>query len=272
MDAVITDPPYAEVDRAYGRLSSQDWRSLMDEVVREVRRVLKPSGSAVFILQPNSERVGRMRPWLFEFAADYAREWNLIQDIYWWNTTTPPNVHTQARYGLLRPSVKWCLWFGEPDCYRNQEAILWSPSEAMLAESKSEDWELRSTPSGYGTRPGRIADRVRERGRVTPFNLLPISNAASRGSAGALGHGAGTPLALCDWFTRYLVPPGGTVLDCFAGTGTTGIAAISLGKSWIGIEQDAAYVEIAHARLTGDFSTIERADLPAHEEQNRLFT
>jgi DNA modification methylase len=163
------------------------------------------------------------------------------------------------------------LWFGEPDCYRNQEAILWSPSKAMLAESKSEDWELRSTPSGYGTRPGRIADRVRERGRVTPFNLLPISNSVSHGSAGAYGHGAGTPLALCDWFARYLVPPGGTVLDPFAGAATTGLAAIGQGKTWIGMEQDAGYVEIARARLTGDFSTLEPADSAIHEEQNRLF-
>jgi len=112
IDAVITDPPYAEIDRPYGRLTESDWHSLMDEVIREVRRVLRPTGSAVFVLQPNSEHVGSMRPWLWEFIAKYSREWNLIQDVYWWNFATPPTVHCQAKNGLMRPSVILRLaWF-----------------------------------------------------------------------------------------------------------------------------------------------------------------
>ncbi len=53
----------------------------MREVVRETRRVLKPKGSAVFILQPNSVHVGQMRLRLSEFMAEQAREWNVVQDI-----------------------------------------------------------------------------------------------------------------------------------------------------------------------------------------------
>lgn len=53
IDAVITDPPYAEVSRDYGRFTEESWRELMGGVVREVRRVLKPTGSAMFVLQPN---------------------------------------------------------------------------------------------------------------------------------------------------------------------------------------------------------------------------
>ena len=43
IDAVITDPPYPEIDRAYGRLTELEWHELMREVVRETRRVLKPT-------------------------------------------------------------------------------------------------------------------------------------------------------------------------------------------------------------------------------------
>jgi tRNA G10 N-methylase Trm11 len=51
IDAVITDPPYAEVKRDYGRWTEQEWWALIVEgVVPEVRRVLKPTGSAVFII------------------------------------------------------------------------------------------------------------------------------------------------------------------------------------------------------------------------------
>jgi DNA modification methylase len=66
VDCVVTDPPYPEISRDYGRMTEPEWHQVMRGVVSEVRRVLKPRGSAVFILQPNSERVGRMRPWLWE--------------------------------------------------------------------------------------------------------------------------------------------------------------------------------------------------------------
>jgi hypothetical protein len=34
----------------------------------------------VIILQPNSEQVGKMRLWLWDFVAWAGREWNLVQD------------------------------------------------------------------------------------------------------------------------------------------------------------------------------------------------
>jgi site-specific DNA-methyltransferase (adenine-specific) len=44
-------------------------------------------------------------------------------------------------------------------------------------------------------------------------------------------------------------PIGGTVLDPFAGSGTTGEACVKSGRHFIGIEREAAYVEIARKRL-----------------------
>jgi DNA modification methylase len=46
-----------------------------------------------------------------------------------------------------------------------------------------------------------------------------------------------------------VTPPGGTILDCFLGTGTTAVAAQEEGFKLIGIEQDAEYLEIAKARV-----------------------
>lgn len=244
VEAVVTDPPYAEVDRHYGRLTEAEWRSLMDGVVPEVRRVLKPRGSAVFILQPNSERVGRVRPWLFRWMADMAESWNLIQDVWWWNPTAAPTIHCQRERGLMRPSVKACVWLGDPDGYRNQDAVLWGLSDAMKAMS-TEDRSLQRLPSGQSMRRGRVAATAQERGGSTPFNLLPISNAASNGStsAGAKGHGAGTPYELAAWWVRYLCPEGGLVVDPFAGTGTMGHAALDQGRRWLGADSDPQWAQ-----------------------------
>jgi hypothetical protein len=248
VDAIVTDPPYPEISRPYGRMTEAEWDAMMRRLIPECRRVLKPTGSAVFILQPNSERVGRMRPWLWEFMAWTTREWGMVQDAWWWNPSSPPNVHCQRTRGLMRPSVKACVWLGDPICYRNQDEVLWTQSQANAAVDRT-DRALRMLPSGLSLRRGRCAGVAEERGGVTPFNLLPIANTNSSNSAGSHGHGAGTPINLADWWTRYISPPGGVILDPFAGSGTMGLAAINRGRSFIGIERDPGYFVIAERRI-----------------------
>lgn len=248
VDSVVTDPPYPEIDRPYGRMTEAQWHEMMRAVVSETRRVLKPSGSAVFILQPNSERVGRMRPWLWEFMAWTAREWNMVQDAWWWNPSAPPTVHVRRTNGLMRPSLKACVWLGSSTCFRDQDSVLWTQSDANAAVNRS-DRALRKLPSGMTVKPGRCAAAADERGGVTPFNLIPIPNTNSVTSGGASGHGAATPLPLCSWWVRYITPPGGLVLDPFAGSGTTGLAALAEGMRFIGIEREPEYVEIARRRI-----------------------
>lgn len=249
VDCVVTDPPYPEVDRPYGRWTEAEWWDLMMGVCREVRRLLKPTGSAMFVLQPNSCKVGSMRGWLWDFMAWVCREWNMVQDVWWWNPTSPPTAHCHRARGGLRPSVKACVWCGPPDCWRDQDAVLWRPSAGALAEDRS-DRALRRLPGGTNMRRGRCASVADERGGVTPFNLLPIPNSDSQSSAGASGHEAGTPLKLCEWLVRYLCPAGGIVLDPFAGSGTVGQAAIIHGCRFIGVERIPRYVEMARQRLS----------------------
>jgi hypothetical protein len=248
VDAIITDPPYPEIDRPYGRMTEVDWHVMMRGVVEQSRRILKPSGSAMFILQPNSERVGRMRPWLWEFMAWTTREWGMVQDAWWWNVTAPPTIHCHRSRGLMRPSVKACVWLGGESCYRNQDEVLWTQSDANKAIAR-EDRALQYRPSGLSMRRGRCAAVADERGGVTPFNVLPIANANSSNSAGSHGHGAGTPEPLADWWTRYICPPDGTILDPFVGSGTMALAAMKRGRKAIGIERDPGYFATACGRV-----------------------
>ena len=67
IDAIITDPIYPEVNREYGKITEGEWLDLMAVVVAESKRVLKPKGSAVFILQPNFDKIGKMQLWLWNF-------------------------------------------------------------------------------------------------------------------------------------------------------------------------------------------------------------
>jgi DNA modification methylase len=57
------------------------------------------------------------------------------------------------------------------------------------------------------------------------------------------------PIALMRWLVRLTCPPGGTVIDPFAGSASTGVAALLEGRKFFGIERDSEYLRVARARL-----------------------
>jgi len=57
------------------------------------------------------------------------------------------------------------------------------------------------------------------------------------------------PLALMSWLAALITPPGGVILDPFAGSGSTLCAAKAGGWRYIGVEREAEYVAIAESRL-----------------------
>lgn len=59
---------------------------------------------------------------------------------------------------------------------------------------------------------------------------------------------------LCRYLTRLITPLNGVVLDCFMGSGSTGLACIREGFSFIGIEKEPEYFEIAKARIAAEAS------------------
>ncbi len=57
------------------------------------------------------------------------------------------------------------------------------------------------------------------------------------------------PIELMKYLIKLITPPGGTVLDPFNGSGSTGCATVELGMTYIGCELDAKYVDIATRRI-----------------------
>jgi len=75
-----------------------------------------------------------------------------------------------------------------------------------------------------------------------------------RAGAGRTGGARNThptvkPTSVMRWLVRLVCPPGGTVLDPFAGSGSTGKAAVLEGFRFVGIEREAEYIEIARRRI-----------------------
>lgn len=73
------------------------------------------------------------------------------------------------------------------------------------------------------------------------------------------------PTELMAYLLRLVTPPGGVALDPFMGSGSTGKAAMLEGFEFIGIEQDAAYMAIAAARIS-----YAKAKAQQHHQEQRM--
>lgn len=246
VDAIVTSPPYPRIKRAYGRWTESQWLTWMRRVVGQADRLLKPKGSMVFVIGPNSRQCGSLAPWPYRFVLDiFSAGLNVVQDAYWVKACRIPMG--QVRRGLLRDAVEWCVWIGPPDCYKDQKAVLWEYSESMkrlieLGRRGRLEHVRKVSPSGASVNRATFAI---DRGGATPMNALVTRNAGQE----ARKHPAAFPEALAAFWVKYICPPRGVVLDPFAGSGTTCVAAERAGRRWVGIERIAEYARTARERL-----------------------
>jgi modification methylase len=91
--------------------------------------------------------------------------------------------------------------------------------------------------------------------------LLPICSGGERVKSddGSKAHPTQKPEALLYRILLACTKPGDVVLDPFFGTGTTGAVARRLGRRWIGIEREPAYVKVASERIASTLPLDESA-------------
>ena len=115
---------------------------------------------------------------------------------------------------------------------------------------------------GLEEMPLRGKNEVYGNGLNTAMKLDPTLHTAESVAARPQRHNhhpTVKPTDLMRWLVRLVTPPGGLVLDPFMGSGSTGKAAVIENMAFVGIEQDAEYLEIARRR-------IEAAKLPLFTE------
>ena len=74
------------------------------------------------------------------------------------------------------------------------------------------------------------------------------------------------PVELMEYLIKLVTPPGGTVLDPFNGSGSTGMAAVGLGFNYIGCELDPNYVAITEKRIEAWLKKDEPQSSPVFEK------
>ena len=125
-------------------------------------------------------------------------------------------------------------------------------AKASKEEREAGCADLAAQPLAYGNQ----AQAEVKRGNLDHKGNSGMNTVKMRGN----NHPTVKPIALMRYLCRLVTPPGGTVLDCFMGSGSTGIAALQEGFDFIGIEVNPEYVEIARRRIEADAPLFNQAE------------
>ena len=107
--------------------------------------------------------------------------------------------------------------------------------------------------SKHGSGFGKRVEAWVGRDMAYPTNVLHLAT-----ECGYKGHPAVFPKSLPQWFIKLFTDIGDTVLDPFAGSGTTLIAALELKRNAIGIDTNHSYCESMREAIHGRTEMVER--------------
>ncbi|HXG12199.1 MAG TPA: site-specific DNA-methyltransferase [Gemmataceae bacterium] len=254
---VLTSPPFALRRRkAYGNVDAGQYIDWFWPFAEEIYRVLRPDGSFVFELGGawNPGR-GTRSLYPYELVLRLCRLFHLAQEFYWYN---PSRLPTPAEWVTIRrtrvkDAVYPIWWLAKTESPNADNRRVLRPYSRSMRRLLRDGYETARRPSQHDISP----HFRRDNGGAIPPNLLEVPNTCSSDdylrrcrAAGLPIHPARFPLAVPEFFIRFLTEPGQLVVDPFAGSNVTGWVAEQLGRRWLSVEINADYVAGSRLRFT----------------------
>ncbi len=242
-DLIVTSPDYAERRKKnHGGVPPDEYVNYFLPIAAELKRVLKPTGSFILNIKEGTQDGERLL-YVYELVIALREQgWRFVEEYVWSKKNSMPGKWSTR----FRDAWERVYHFTrQPKFYMNQEEAMvpvgdWSKSRLNNLCANDKVRAGHGTNSGFGK---RIAAWV-GRDKVYPSNVISMAT-----ECGNKGHSAAFPQSLPEWFIKLLCPPDGVVLDPFVGSGTTCVAAATLGKHYVGIDRVAEYAALAESRL-----------------------
>ena len=190
---------------------------------KQYNRIIKPNGATVLFAQG-----------LFYVDLVNSNRKMFRYDLVW--DKVLPSGFLNANRMPLRSHEQIAIFYKKPPKYHPQKV------KGMPNHSKGSPKEC--TNQNYGA--FSFIDNKDKLGDMKhPTSILRFS----KPHPSVAKHATEKSVELCEWIIKSFTAEGDTVLDNCMGSGTTGVAALNLGRRFIGIEKDTTYYDIANKRI-----------------------
>lgn len=243
IDLIVTSPPYADRRKqTYGGVKPEEYVEWFLPISEQLLRVLKPTGTFILNIKEKAES-GERSTYVLELILALRKQgWLWTEEFVWHKKNSYPGKWPNR----FRDAWERLLQFNKDRNFKMfQDAVKvpvgsWNKDRLKNLSDTDKIRDNSKVGSGFGKNISNWIDRE----TVYPNNVLHMATECNNKN-----HSAAFPDSLPEWFIKLFTEIYDTVLDPFAGSGTTLRVAKRLNRNSIGIEIMPEYVKIAKAKI-----------------------
>ncbi len=242
---IVTSPPYADARRKhYDSIKPDEYPDFLCDFSEEFMRTLAEDGS--FVLNIKDKVIDGVRNrYVWKTVVRLSElGWRCVDDYIW----IKPNAMPGFWRTRFRDEWEYCFHMTKQANFAMyQDAVSkpigdWVEKRLAKLTGKSNMRHDSENDSGFG----RDLRNWKGKTHVLPGNTVSVPLVGKN-----MGHPAAFPTGLPEFFIKLFTKPGDNVLDPFAGSGSTGVAAKQLGRNVVLIDNKPEYIETMKGRLAG---------------------
>lgn len=251
VDLFFTSPPYADA-RAYSRIHPDRYVEWFLDFARPMLTATKDTGWFVLNIKNRVAKQGPLRgqrhPYVYELVlALQHMGWRWVETYIW----TKPNAIPGSFGPRTKDSFEYVYAFAKgTQPYFDLDAVRvpYKTTPEEIERRRLDNNGRRNTQAGFG----RDRTKTYAKGGADPGNVVSAAQSYNQHYGPAGDHTAVMPEGLAEFFIKACCPPGGVVLDPFAGSATTTVVARRLQRLAGGIELHEEHAATGRQRIAAD--------------------
>lgn len=243
VDLIFTSPPYADQrNNTYGGIRPDKYVDWFLPKSEQFLRILKPTGTFILNIK---ERVvdGERHTYVIDLILNMKKQgWFWTEEFIWHKKNSYPGKWPNR----FRDNWERLIQFNKSKQFHfYQDEVMvpvgdWAKDRLSNLSTTDQKRDESKVGSGFGKKVSNWLGRD----KVYPTNVIYLAT-----ECGNKNHSATFPLELPSWFIKLFTKTGDLVLDPFIGSGTTALAAVKLGRHYIGIDKASEYVDLSIQRI-----------------------